>query len=160
MATGSEGSESASMMARMEDVGPPSNVELVDPAKLMTLTLWIALTKTQFDDLVNGKPVIPDEYSNRFGLRRTMLKAVERANLFMSWSPAGYSEEPSVADAKEYLAVQIKISPLGYMRKMEQGTLVKLKPDEYRWMGSIHGHESDENGEWLYRTIRNVYQLA
>jgi len=56
MATGSEGSESASMMARMEDVAPPSNVELEDPAKLMTLTLWIALTKAQFDDLVNGKP--------------------------------------------------------------------------------------------------------
>jgi hypothetical protein len=42
MATGSMGSKSASMMARMEDVAPPSNVELVDPAKLMTLTLWIA----------------------------------------------------------------------------------------------------------------------
>ena len=26
-------------------------------------------------------------------------------------------------------------------------------------MGSIYGHESDENGEWLYRTI-NAYQLA
>jgi hypothetical protein len=89
-----------------------------------------------------------------------MLKAVERANLFMIWSPAGNSEEPSVADAKEYLAVQIEISPLGHMRKMEQGTLVKLKPDEYRWMGSIYGHESVENGEWLYRTIGNVYQLA
>ena len=94
MATGSEGSESASMMARMEDVAPPSNVELEDPAKLMTLTLWIALTKAQFDDLVNGKPVIPDEYSNCFGLRCAMLKAVERANLFMSWSPEGSSQEP------------------------------------------------------------------
>lgn len=65
-----------------------------------------------------------------------MLKAPERINLFMSWSPDGSPQEKSVADIKEYLAVQIEISPLGYMRKMEQGILVKLKPDEHRWMGS------------------------
>ena len=96
---------------------------------MKTLFLWVALSPKQYHDLNAGKEVIPDEYSKRFGLRRTMLKAVERAHLFMGWSPEGSKGE---THPKDYLAIQIEFSPLGYMRKMEQGVFCKYKPDEFR----------------------------
>ena len=68
MATGPEGSESA----RMEDVVPPSHVELEEPAKLMTLTLWIALT--QFDDMINGKAVSRTDTQIGLGLGAPCLR--------------------------------------------------------------------------------------
>ena len=105
-----------------------------DVSRMKTLFLWVALSPKQYHDLNAGKEVIPDEYSKRFGLRRTMLKAVERAHLFMDWSPEGSKGE---THPKDYLAIQIEFSPLGYMRKMEQGVFCKYNPDEFRWTGPI-----------------------
>lgn len=127
------------------DVGLLENIEI---DQMECLRLWVAFSPQQYGDLNEGKEVIPDEYTKRFGLRRTMLKAVERAHLFMDWSPQG---EKGETHPKDYVAIQIEISPLGYMRKMEKNILLKFKPNEYRWNGSIKSVEFDDQGRWMYR---------
>ena len=111
------------------------------------LTLWIALTPEQFNDLNNGRDVHPDEYSHRFGLRKSPAEAVERAQLFMDWTPQG---PKGLYHQKDFKVCQINISPLGYLRKMEDEVLVKSKPGEYRWQGKLNHEERDEQGNVLY----------
>ena len=151
MATGSDCAEPPSKTARKERLPPPLTMDIVDASKLKTLTLWIVLTRAQFESMMTGNEVVPDAYSGRFGLRRTMFKAVQRTKAFIGWKSK---------EEREYLAMRIEISPLGYMRKMEQGILIKCRPGEYRWMGGIYGQENDEDGEWLYRIIGNAYHFA
>ena len=152
MSTGLDRGEPPSKMARGERVPPPLTIDIVDASKLKTLTLWIALTRAQFESMMAGNEVLPDAYSGRFGLKRTMFKAVQRTKTFMGWQSK---------EEREYLAMRIEISPLGYMRKMEQGILVRCGPGEYRWVGGIYGQENDvEDGEWLYRIIGNAYHFG
>ena len=72
-----------------------------------TLRLWLALTPAQFEKLNKGEEVMPDEYSKRFGLRRTPLEAVERAQYFMDWSPDGPTGE---FVAKDYVLFEMRHS--------------------------------------------------
>ena len=83
MATGRDCSEPASKTARKESVPPPLTMDMVDASKLKTLTLWIALTRAQFDAMMAGEEVMPDDQSKRFGLKRTMLMEVGRAGAFI-----------------------------------------------------------------------------
>ena len=56
-----------------------------------SLKLWLALTPPQFGALNKGEMVEPDEYSKRFGLRKTPEAAIERAKYFMEWTPKSMS---------------------------------------------------------------------
>ena len=113
-----------------------------------SVTLWIALTPQQFSDLNAGKEVQPDEYSQRFGLRTSAAEAVERAQYFMDWTPQGLKGEHH---QKQFTVLQVEISALGYMQKMESGILAKFKPGEYRWHGTMKQEEHDHHGRLLYR---------
>ena len=120
----------------------------------MTLTamesirLWLALTPKQFEDLNNGKEVQPDEYSKRFGLRKDPIAAVERAQYFNDWTPEGPKGEFC---AKDYVLVEVELTAIGYLQKAEAGILLKYKPNEYRWQGTMKALEFDENGNLLYK---------
>ena len=67
-----------------------------------SLKLWLALTPCQFEALNKGEAVEPDEYSKRFGLRKTPEAAIERAKYFMEWTPHGVAEKEK-RDPKEYV---------------------------------------------------------
>ena len=118
-------------------------LEKIEVDQMESLLLWVAFSPQQYAALNEGKEVIPEEYSKRFGLRRAMLKAVERAHLFMDWSPQG---EKGETHPKDYVAIQIEISTLGYLRKMEMNILLKYTPNEYRWNGPIKSCKFDEEG--------------
>eukprot|EP00438_Fugacium_kawagutii_P000917 Skav211592 [mRNA] locus=scaffold2962:53741:54115:- [translate_table: standard] len=113
-----------------------------------SVKLWIALTPEQFDALNSGQDVQPDEFSGRFGLRTSPLEAVERAQYFMDWTPQGLKGE---YHHKQFKVMEVEVSALGYMQKMESGILAKTKPGEYRWHGSLKHEERDEQGRVLYR---------
>ena len=113
-----------------------------------SLTLWVALTPEQFDDLMNERDIQPDEYSWRFGLRPTPLAAVERAQTFMDWTPNGPKGQ---YHKKDFKVCQVEVTALGYMRKMEEDILTKPKAGEYRWHGKLNHEERDEQGDLLYR---------
>ena len=113
-----------------------------------SLILWVALSPDQLADLNQGKDVHPDEYSGRFGLRGGPLEAVTRAQYFMDWSPEGMKGE---THQKDYAVMEFEISALGYLQKVENGTLEKTKTNQYRWHGPIKNEEKDHQGRVLYK---------
>ena len=115
-----------------------------------SLKLWLALTPPQFEALNKGEMVEPDEYSKRFGLRKTPEAAIERAKYFMEWTPRDVPEKEK-RDPKEYVLVEVELTALGYMQKCEAGILLKYKPNEYRWQGNMQAIEYDSMGRLLYR---------
>ena len=106
-----------------------------------SIRLWLALTPKQFEDLNNGKEIQPDEYSKRFGLRKDPIVAVERAQYFNDWTPEGPKGEFC---AKDYVLVEVELTAIGYLQKAEAGILLKYKPNEYRWQGTMKALEFDE----------------
>ena len=48
----------------------------------------------------------PDEYSQRFGLRKSVGEAVDRAQYFMEWTPDGLKGECHQGD---YIVIQVEI---------------------------------------------------
>ena len=103
-----------------------------------SIRLWLALTPKQFEDLNNGKEIQPDEYSKRFGLRKDPVAAVERAQYFNDWTPEGPKGEFC---AKDYVLVEVELTAIGYLQKAEAGILLKYKPNEYRWQGTMKSVE-------------------
>ena len=81
-----------------------------------SLKLWLALTPPQFEALNKGEMAEPDEYSKRFGLRKTPEAAIERAKYFMEWTPRDVPEKEK-RDPKEYVLVEVELTALGYMQK-------------------------------------------
>ena len=114
-----------------------------------SIRLWLALTPKQFEDLNNGKEIQPDEYSKRFGLRKDPVAAVERAQYFNDWTPEGPKGEFC---AKDYV--------IGYLQKAEAGILLKYKPNEYRWQGTMKSVEFDQNGNLLYKFAADAHQIV
>ena len=90
----------------------------------------------------------PDEYSKRFGRRKDPIGAVERAQYFNDWTPEGPKGEFC---AKDYALVEVELTAIGYLQKAEAGILLKYKPNEYRWQGTMKALEFDENGNLLYK---------
>ena len=116
-----------------------------------SIRLWLALTPKQFEDLNNGKEIQPDEYSRRFGLRKDPVAAVERAQYFNDWTPEG---------PKDYVLVEVELTAIGYLQKAEAGILLKYKPNEYRWQGTMKSVEFDQNGNLLYKFAADAHQIV
>ena len=96
-----------------------STQEFTDPtppvlAPAMELRLFVALSPVQFAMLTDRRPILPDPYSLRFGLRSDPLKAFERAHYFMSWS-APYAEPPPRESIKQYMLCSIVFTPQGVL---------------------------------------------
>ena len=121
-----------------------------------SLRLWLALTPKQFEDLNSGKEIQPDEYSKRFGLRKDPVAAVERAQYFNDWTPEGPKGEFC---AKDYVLVEVELTAIGYLQKAEAGILLKHKPNEYRWQGTMKALEFDENGNLLYKFAADAHKI-
>ena len=117
-------------------------------SNMESLKLWIALEPKQLEELNKGNEVFPDAYSGRFGLRLGPAEAVNRAQYFMDWTPDGLKGE---YHQKDYAVMEMEISALGYLQKVEGGILEKTKPTEYRWHGPVKHEERDGQGRMLYR---------
>ena len=52
---------------------------------------------------------------------------------------------------KEYAVMEMEISALGYLQKMEGGVLERPDPTVYRWHGPLRHEERDSHGRLLYR---------
>ena len=121
-----------------------------------TLKLWIGLNPEQLAALNQNKEVFPDEHSGRFGLRTAPDDAVNRAQYFMDWTPEGLKGE---YHQKNYVALEMEISALGYLEKVEGGILQKMKPTEYRWYGPLKQEEFDSQGRMIYRMSETGVQF-
>ena len=126
------------------------------PFAMESLKLWIALSPGQLVELNKGNEVLPDEFLGRFGLRTCPAAAVDRAQYFMDWTPDGLKGEHH---QKDYAVMELEISALGYLQKVEGGTLQKMKPMEYRWYGPLKQEEVDGQGRMLYRISEMAVQF-
>ncbi len=77
------------------------------------MILW-RVTIRHSAHLQDDQPILPDPYSERFGLRADRIKAAERAHYFMSWAPP-YCEAPGQSHIKKYMICKIGITGVGYM---------------------------------------------
>ena len=141
--------------------------EFTDPtpvlAPAMELRLFVALSPVQFAMLTDRRPILPDPYSLRFGLRSDPLKAFERAHYFMSWS-APYAEPPPRESIKKYMLCTIVFTPQGVLTLLLANILEKgdgTDPNRagyFRIRGPLF-HElrgSDANQTLFYR-FENQY---
>ena len=134
------------------------------------LTVFVALTPTQFAQLSSDQPVIPDPYSGRFGLRSDQLKAVERAYIFMNWREGeGTVHQDAPVHQKKFVVCTLKITHLGYFALMEDGTIEKgdgsnhYREGHYRWNGPLFKERIVlRNGkeELLFRISDEVIQIV
>ena len=145
-----------------------STQEFTDPtppvlAPAMELRLFVALSPVQFAMLTDRRPILPDPYSLRFGLRSDPLKAFERAHYFMSWS-APYAEPPPRESIKKYMLCTIVFTPQGVLTLLLANILEKgdgTDPNRagyFRIRGPLF-HElrgSDANQTLFYR-FENQY---
>ena len=120
----------STMSSGMKCVGYDSFSPNIFPNQLKSipdaLTVFVALTPTQFAQLCSDQPVIPDPYSGRFGLRTDQLKAVERAYTFMNWREGeGNVHQDAPVHQKKFVVCTLKITHLGYFALMEDGTIEK-----------------------------------
>ena len=88
------------------------------------LRLYLALSPIQFACLTDKRPILPDPYSLRFGLRSDPLKAFERAHYFMTWS-APYAERPPALPIKKFMLCSVVFSPQGILTLLLSGALEK-----------------------------------
>ena len=116
-------------------------------------TLFVAFTPGQAADLAEGRSVFPQETSERFGLRTTKEDAIERAHYFHKWHSENVDASQEEIPKKGFIIGTIRLSATGYLSKVENGTLIKTKETEYRWMGEIKMEERLPDRRPLYEII-------
>ena len=100
----------------LEDPVPPTLKPVLE------LTLHLALSPIQFQALLDQRPVLPDPYSSRFGLRTHPLKAIQRAHYFMNWS-APYATPPPRTEIKKFMLCKVHFSPSGVLTLQQNAVL-------------------------------------
>ena len=128
----------------------------------------VALSPTQFHQLEMNQPIIPDLFSERFGLRSDRLKALERAHYFTNWVPPHEAQDagPPIHQ-KQFVLCKLLITVLGYMTLCEEGILVKgdgrdhFRPGYYQWYGPLYKKRWSTDGkkETLLWTIEDGYEM-
>eukprot|EP00435_Cladocopium_sp_Y103_P037609 s3789_g10.t1 len=103
------------------------------PLVVPTLTLWIAFTPKQCEELQAGKELHPYADSLRFDLRKGPEDILEQQYV-MDWSPTGFSVE---ARPKSFKFCKMEITCLGDMHAMESDIFIKSWTGEYRWYGAL-----------------------
>ena len=118
-------------------------------------TLFVAFTPGQAADLAEGRGVFPQETSERFGLRTTKEEAIERAHYFHKWHSENCGHQSSREIPKKgFVIATIGLSASGYLARVENGTLIKTKETEHRWIGEIKMEERLADRRPLYEIIQ------
>ena len=117
------------------------------------VTLYVALTPSQAEAVLNGLGALPEESSKRFGLRTRKMAAVQRSQYFHDWETRyGFGQTPGLTH-KEFVVVTMKISSSGFVSKMCGEVLQKMNQEEYRWHGGLQLKETLPDGRILYELI-------
>ena len=149
-----------------------SSQELTDPIPptlrpATELRLFVALNPVQFAMLTDHRPILPDPYSLRLGLRTDPIKAIERAHYFMSWS-APYADPPPRHSIKKYMCCCINFTPQGVLTLLLANILEKgdgADPNRagyFRIRGPLY-HElrgSDANQTLFYHFENHYSELV
>ena len=117
------------------------------------ITLYVALSQGQVDSIMGGGVALPQESSQRFGLRTNKEDAVHRSHDFAEWERlyvARSGEGGEVLTHKDFIVCTLRVYAIGYLQKSIGEVLVRTKPTEYRWRGGIQHKEVMSDGRVLY----------
>ena len=79
------------------------------------VTLYLALTPSQAEAVLNGLGAMPQESSKRFGLRTNKMAAVQRSQYFHEWEARyGSGENPGLTH-KDFVVVTMRITSFGFV---------------------------------------------
>ena len=141
-----------------EDPIPPTQTPVTE------LKLHVALSPIQFAMLMDRRPILPDPYSGRFGLRSDPLKAIERAHYFMNWS-APYAEPPPRTQIKKFMLCTVSFTPVGILT-LQQSQILEpgdgtnaSRPGYYRYTGPMFDQLSGEGGVLFYKFSDEFQEL-
>ena len=142
-----------------EDPVPPTLMPVLE------LKLHVALSPIQFQMLLDRRPILPDPYSGRFGLRSDPLKAIERAHYFMNWS-APYAEPPPRTQIKKFMLRTVSFTPIATLT-LQQSQILEpgdgtsaSRPGYYRYTGPMFDQLSGEyqGATMLYYKFSDEFQ--
>ena len=118
------------------------------------ITLYVALSQGQVDSILGGGVAMPQESSQRFGLRTSKEGAVQRSHDFTEWERlyvrGGEGGEVPVLTHKDFIVCTLRVYAIGFLQKSIGEVLVRTKPTEYRWRGGIQHREVMSDGRVLY----------
>ena len=60
---------------------------------------------------------------------------------------------------KDYVLVEVEVTAIGYLQTAGSGVLLKYKPNEYRWQGTMKSVEFDQYGNLLYKFSTEAHQI-
>ena len=120
------------------------------------VTLYVALTPSQAEAVLNGLGAMPEESSKRFGLRTSKMAAVQRSQYFHDWEVRyGFGQTPGLTH-KEFVVIVVvtmRITSSGFVSKMCGEILQKMNTEEYRWHGGLQLKETLPDGRIIYELI-------
>ena len=119
------------------------------------ITLYVALSQGQVDSILGGGVAMPQESSQRFGLRTNKEDAVHRSHDFAEWERlyvARSGEGGEVLTHKDFIVCTLRVYAIGYLQKSIGEVLVRTKPTEYRWRGGIQHKEVMSDGRVFMRS--------
>lgn len=91
------------------------------------------------------------------GLALGPMRWQQLSELIMEWTPNGLKGE---YNPKDFVAIKVTFTALGYLPKMESGTLERTKPGEYRWHGPLKVKEVDNQGRVLYSFSHEAAEIT
>ena len=108
----------------------------------------------QVESIMGGGVAMPQESSQRFGLRTSKEGAIQRSHDFAEWERlyvrGGEGGEVPVLTHKDFIVCTLRVYAIGYLQKSIGEVLVQTKPTEYRWRGGIQHREVMSDGRVLY----------
>ena len=84
------------------------------------ITLYVALSQGQVDSIMGGGVAMPQESSQRFGLRTNKEDAVHRSHDFAEWERlyvARSGEGGEVLTHKDFIVCTLRVYAIGYLQK-------------------------------------------
>ena len=96
------------------------------------ITLYVALSQGQVDCILGGGVAMPQESSQRFGLRTNKEDAAHRSHDFERLYVARSGEGGEVLTHKDFIVCALRVYAIGYLQKSIGEVLVRTKPTEYR----------------------------
>ena len=141
-----------------EDPIPPTLTPVLE------LKLHMALSFIQFQMLLDRRPILPDPYSGRFGLRSGQGHR-EGTVYFMNWS-APYAEPPPRTQIKKFMLCTVSFTPVGILT-LQQSQILEpghgtsaSRPGYYRYTGPMFDQLSGEGGVLYYKFSDEFFKLG
>ena len=91
------------------------------------ITLYVALSQGQVDSILGGGVAMPQESSQRFGLRVSKEEAVQRSHDFAEWERLYVARGGEVLTHKDFIICTIRVYAIGYLQKSIGEVLVRTK---------------------------------